>query len=119
MAVRGGGGGRGFKGGGGSRAGPTQQQQNIRHKREEIKNFLGFYKRTDSVCIDLYQPQFFRRRPSWEEMAILVSQQICLSGPLRAAIKDIQLHPVKKHLFLKFKDTGSRDQVASKLKSGV
>ena len=119
MAVRGGGGGRGFKGGGGSRAGPTQQQQNIRDKREEIKNFLGFYKRTDSVCIDLYQPEFFRRRPTWEEMAIFVSQQLCLSGPLRAALKDIQLHPVKKHLFLKFKDTGSRDQVASKLKSGV
>ena len=38
------GGGRGFKGGGGNR-----NQQNVRDKREEIKNFLGFYKRTDSV----------------------------------------------------------------------
>ena len=120
MTGKWGGGGRGFKGGGGgSRGGPTLQQQNVRDKREEIKNFLGFYKRTDSVCIDLYQPEFFRRKPSWEEMAIFVSQQLCLSGPLRASLKDIQLHPVKKHLFLKFRDTVSRDQVAGKLKTGV
>ena len=128
------GGGRGFKGGGGGREGaggsggeggggnrrtPNHHQQNIRDKREEIKNFLGFYKRTDSVCIDLYQPEFFRRKPTWEEMAVFVSQQLCLSAPLKAALKDIQLHPVKKHLFLKFRDTLSRDQVAAKLKAGV
>ena len=128
------GGGRGFKGGGGGREGaggsggeggggnsrtPNHHQQNIRDKREEIKNFLGFYKRTDSVCIDLYQPEFFRRKPTWEEMAVFVSQQLCLSAPLKVALKDIQLHPVKKHLFLKFRDTFSRDQVAAKLKAGV
>ena len=115
-----GGGGRGFKGGGvGGRGGgggfrgnnQNHQQQNIRDKREEIKNFLGFYKRTDSVCIDLYQPEFYRRRPSWEEMAVFVSQQLCLSATLKASLKDIQLHPVKKHLFIKFRDTLSRDMV--------
>ena len=47
------------------------------------------------------------------------SQQLCLSPSLRAALKDIQLHPVKKHLFLKFRDSVSRDQVATKLKTGV
>ena len=122
------GGGRGFKGGGvggggggGGFRGNNQnhQQQNIRDKREEIKNFLGFYKRTDSVCIDLYQPEFYRRRPSWEEMAVFVSQQLFLSATLKASLKDIQLHPVKKHLFIKFRDTLSRDMVATKLKTGV
>ena len=116
------GGGRGFKGGGGGGyRGNNQnhQQQNISDKREEIKNCLGFYKRTDSVCIDLYQPEFFRRKPTWEEMAVFVSQQLCLSTQLRAALKDIQLHPVKKHLFIKFRDTQSRDEVANKLKAGV
>ena len=117
-----GGGGRGFKGGvGGSTRGGgySQHHQNVRDKREEIKNFLGFYKRTDSVCIDLYQPEFFRRKPSWEEMAIFVSQQLCLTAPLKSSLKDIQLHPVKKHLFIKFRDTTSRDNVANKLKVGV
>ena len=120
MTGKGGGGGRGFKGGGGNKGGLSQQQhQNARDKREEIKNFLGFYKRTDSVCIDLYQPEFFRRKPTWEEMALFVSQQLCLTPQLRAALKDIQLHPVKKHLFIKFRDTNSRDVVAGKLKTGV
>jgi hypothetical protein len=120
------GGGRGFKGGGANRGGgspPNQQQWQqpsaARDKREEIKNFLGFYKRKDSVCIDLYQPEFFRKKPTWEEMAIFVSQQLCQTAELRAALKDVQLHPVKKHLFIKFRDTTSRDLVAGKLKTGV
>ena len=66
-----GGGGRGFKGGGGGGRGDGgggvgRPQQNVRDKKEEIKNFLGFYKRSDSVCIDLYQPEFFRRKPTLE-----------------------------------------------------
>ena len=136
MGGRGGGGSRGGKGGGGSdkggKAGGGQganngpanhsqqwQHSNIRDKREEIKNFLGFYKRKDSVCIDLYQPEFYRKKPTWEEMAVFVSQQLCQTADLRAALKDIQLHPVKKHLFIKFRDTVNRDLVAVKLKSGV
>ena len=93
------GGGRGFKGGGGAggnRGGTSQNQQYVRDKREEIKNFLGFYKRTDSVCIDLYQPEFFRRKPTWEEMAIFVSQQLCVTTILKSSLKDIQLHPVHR-----------------------
>ena len=71
MANTRGGGGRGFKGGGGGSRGDGgggvgRPQQNVRDKKEEIKNFLGFYKRTDSVCIDLYQPEFFRRKPTLE-----------------------------------------------------
>jgi hypothetical protein len=59
------GGGIGFKGGGdrhvtNNKGGSSQNHQwqlsSDRDKREEIKNFLGFYKRKDSVCIDLYQP---------------------------------------------------------------
>ena len=61
----------------------------------------------------------FRRKPTWEEMAIFVFPQLCLSPSLRADLMDIQLHPVKKHLFLKFRDSVSRDQVATKLNTGV
>ena len=78
MGGRGGGGKRWSKGGGDNRGGgsaPNQQWQpsNARDKREEIKNFLGFYKRKDSVCIDLYQPEFYWKKPTWEEMALFVS----------------------------------------------
>ena len=123
MGGRGGGGrgGRGPRGGGGGGSNQQQWQQSsaARDKREEIKNFLGFYKRKDSVCIDLYQPEFFRKKPTWEEMAIFVSQQLCQTADLRASLKDVQLHPVKKHMFINFRDTTSRDLVAGKLKTGV
>ena len=120
MGCRGGGGRRG-KGGGGVGSAPNQQwqQTSASDKREEIKNFLGFYKRKDSVCIDLYQPEFYRKKPTWEEMALFVSQQLCQTAELRASLKDIQLHPVKKHLFIKFKDSISRDLVAGRLMTGV
>ena len=116
-----GGGKRWGKGGSDSRGGGGNiphnqhwQPTNARDKREEIKNFLGFYKRKDSVCIDLYQPEFYRKKPTWEEMALFVSQQFCLSAESRASLQDIQLHPVKKHLFIKFRNTINRDLVAEK-----
>ena len=122
----GGGGGRRWKGGGVPVGHPSEaannqqwQQTSVSDRREEIKNFLGFYKRKDSVCIDLYQPEFYRKKPSWEDMAVFVSQQLCQTAELKAALKDIQLHPVKKHLFIKFRNTICRDQVAAKLKTGV
>ena len=125
----GGGGRRGGKGGGGgvpvghpSDSAANQQQwqhTSASDRREEIKNFLGFYKRKDSVCIELYQPEFYRKKPTWEDMALFVSQQLCQTAELRSSLKDIQLHPVKKHLFIKFRNTISRDQVAVKLKTGV
>ena len=52
-------------------------------------------------------------------MALFVSQQLCQTAELRVSLKDIQLHPVKKHLFIKFRDSMNRDVVADKLKSGV
>ena len=49
----GGGGGEGSsrRGGGTSRAGGAKDVQS----REDIRKFLNFYKRKNSVCVDLYQ----------------------------------------------------------------
>ena len=43
---------------------------------------------------DLYQPEFNRKKPTWDDMAEFVSQQLCQTAELKAALKDIQLHPV-------------------------
>ena len=40
-------------------------------------------------------------------------------GVIRAAVKDIQLHPVKKLLFLKFSEQQIRDEVATRLQAGL
>ena len=88
--------------------------------REELRKFLNFYKRKNSVCVDLYQPAFFAKKPNWEDLAEFVYSVLSVgsnSGPglIRAAVKDVQLHPVKKLLFLKFTDQQIRDKVATRL----
>ena len=40
--------------------------------REEIRNFLNFYQRRNSLCVDLYQPAFYTKKPNWEDMAEFV-----------------------------------------------
>ena len=40
---------------------------------------------------------------------------LCPTTQLRADLEDVQLHPVKKHLLIKFKSVLSRDAVAEKL----
>ena len=92
--------------------------------REEIRKFLNFYKRRNSVCVDLYQPAFYSRKPNWEDLAEFVYSVLAEGGTsspqqVRAAVVDIQLHPVKKLLFLKFTDQVIRDEVATRLQSGL
>ena len=118
---RGGGGARG--GGGGVNGGQAHPggrthrvgQNNVRETRENVKKFLTFYKRTKSICIDLYCPAFYKRKPYYDELAEFVYDILCPSDELRADLEDVQLHPVKKNLFIKFKTVQSRDSVAERL----
>ena len=127
MGGRGGGGGKwgsgrggGAEGGGGGdgRGGGRNQrrvQNNVRETREDVKKFLTFYKRTKSICIDLYCPAFYKRKPYYDELADFVHDILCPTAKLRDDLLDVQLHPVKKNLFIKFKTVDSRDFVAEKL----
>ena len=125
------GGGTGGGGGGGGDAGPGRRGGGDRaggnkgvQSREEIRKFLSFYKRKNSVCVDLYQPAFYSKKPNWEDMADFVYSVLSVGstsspGVIRAAVKDIQLHPVKKLLFLKFTEQQIRDEVATRLQAGL
>ena len=118
---RGGGGGGGNVGGGGR--GVAREGGDVKG-REEIRKFLNFYKRRNSLCVDLYQPGFYDKKPNWEELAEFVYSVLAVGGTsspqqIRAAVVDIQLHPVKKLLFLKFTDKAIRDEVATRLQSGL
>ena len=91
-------------------------QSNARNKdREDVKKFLTYYKRTNSLCIDLYGPAFYKRKPFYDELAEFVYDILCPTDLLRADLEDVQLHPVKKHLLIKFKNKEARDEVAAKL----
>ena len=91
------------------------QQNNVRETREDVKKFLTFYKRTKSICIDLYCPAFYKRKPYYDELADFVHDTLCPTAQLRTDLQDVQLHPVKKNLFIKFKTVQSRDIVAASL----
>ena len=121
MGGRGGGGwrGGGGRGGGGVTGGQgtggNQGPGHTRESRENVKKFLTFYKRTKSICIDLYCPAFYKRKPYYDELADFVYDILCPNNQMRADLVDVQLHPVKKNLFIKFKTVQVRDAVAERL----
>ena len=115
----GGGGGGGNQGGGRRRPAARERQGN-----EEIRKFLNFYKRRNSLCVDLYLPAFFQRKPSYDDLADFVYSVLSVGGAspphvIRAAVLDIQLHPVKKLMFIKFTDQQIRDEVVVRLQAGL
>ena len=57
------GGGGGNQGGGGRRRPAARERQG----NEEIRKFLNFYKRRNSLCVDLYLPAFFQRKPIYDD----------------------------------------------------
>ena len=69
-----GGGAGGAEGGvqGGNRGGGRRPAARERQGNEEIKKFLNFYKRRNSLCVDLYLPAFYQRKPTYEDLADLV-----------------------------------------------
>ena len=115
----GGGHGRGNSDGGRRRPAVKERQGN-----EEIRKFLNFYKRKNSLCVDLYLPAFFQRKPNYDDLAEFVYSVLSVGGTMppnviRAAVLDIQLHPVKKLLFIKFSDQMTRDDVVGRLQAGL
>ena len=43
---------------------------------------------------------------------------LCPTDVLRQSIEDVQFHPVKMLVFIKFKNEGAKNQVVNRLKSG-
>ena len=99
-----GGEGGGGNGGGVVRRGGVRGGGAAVQGREEIRKFINFYRRNNSVCVELYQPDFYAKELNWEDMAEFVYSVLSVGGNsapqlIRAAVRDVQLHPVKK-LFL-------------------
>ena len=87
--------------------------------RETTQDFLTMFKRKNCVVIDLSRPEFFRRKPSMSEIGDWVGDHLCQEEDLMAAIQDVQLHPLRCNIYIKFSETGVRDRVADKLLRGV
>ena len=120
----GGGGGGGGVGGARRGGGGGRTPANVREGSEDIRKFLSFYKRRNSLCIDLYLPAFYQKKLSYDDLADLVYSVLSVGGTsppqvIRAGVQDIQLHPVKKLLFIKFTEQQLRDEVVTRLQAGL
>ena len=96
----------------------------MREGSEDIRKFLSFYKRRNSLCVDLYLPAFYQKKPSYDDLTEFVYSVLSVGGKsspqvIRAGVQDIQLHPVKKLLFIKFTEQQLRDEVAVRLQAGL
>ena len=82
-----------------------------------VSKFMNFMQRKNTVVIELYEKAFYTRRPTWESLANFVYSDLCPSDELRSGVVDVQLHPVKMMLFIKFKTENSRDEVVTRLQA--
>ena len=65
-------------GGGGGRRGA--RTPNVREGNDDVRKFLSFYKRRNSVCDDLYLPAFYQKKPSLSPRSCQAVQMV--SGQL-------------------------------------
>ena len=84
-----------------------------------VSKFMTFMNRKNSVMIELYEKSFYTKKPGWDSLANFVYSDLCPTDVLRAGIEDVQYHPVKMIIFIKFKAENIRDQVHASLQAGV
>ena len=84
-----------------------------------VSKFMTFMNRKNSVKIELYEKSFYTKKPGWDSMANFVHNDLCPNDVLRAGLEDVQYHPVKMIIFIKFKTEEIRDQVHARLQAGV
>ena len=82
-----------------------------------VSKFMNFMNRKSTVMIELYEKAFYNRKPGWDNMANFVYNDLCTTDVLRQGVEDVQFHPVKMIIFIKFKSDEIRDQVVEKLQS--
>ena len=97
---------------------PTLSEINMR-KKAVVARFMTFFQRENSMVIEMYESAFFRSRPTMDKIADFVYADLCVSQDERESILDVQFHPVKMLLFVKFKTGGKREEVVNRLNSDV
>jgi len=78
---------------------------------KQLKGSLNYQNRENSVCIELHS---LERLPEWDEIVQFVNHVLCPNEDSRDDLEDIQLHPVEKKLFLKFKSQSVSNIIAQR-----
>ena len=82
-----------------------------------VAKFLTFFQRKSSLVIELYNAAFYRQKPLWDKIADFIYNDLCPTPEIRREIQDVQFHPVKMLIFVKFSEEKWRDKVVEKLQS--
>ena len=96
----------------------TPSLSDMRAKQKAIvAKFMTFFQRKSTLVIEMYQHSFFKEKPNWDRIADFIYSDLCRTQELRSAIKDVQFHPVKMLLFVRFSEEKFRDDIVTRLQS--
>ena len=79
-----------------------------------VAKFMTFYKRKSTLVIEMYEACFYKQKPRWDQIENFVYNDLCPTDDLRKSVKDVQLHPVKMLIFVRFSEDKIRDYIATK-----
>ena len=82
-----------------------------------VSKFMTFMNRKNTLMIELYERAFYNKKPGWDNLANFVYNDLCPTDQLRQDLEDVQFHPVKMIIFIKFKSEAIRDQVVARLQT--
>ena len=74
-----------------------------------VARFLTLFQRKTSLVIELYNGAFYRQKPTWNKIADIIYSDLCVSDDFKRNVKDVQFHPVKMLIFIKFSEDKWRD----------
>ena len=82
-----------------------------------VSKFMTFMNRKNTIMIELYERAFYNKKPGWDNLANFVYNDLCPTEELRQSVEDVQFHPVKMIIFIKFKSEEVRDQLVERLQT--
>ena len=80
-----------------------------------VAKFMTFFKRRSTLVIEMYEACFYKNKPKFDQIANFIYKDLCPTDDLRRAVRDVQLHPVKMLIFVRFSEDKFRDCIASNI----
>ena len=70
---------------------------------------MTFFQRKNTLVVEMYEAGFYSQKPTMDKIVDFIYKDLCPLDELRKAVEDIQFHPVKMFLFVKFSGEAWRD----------
>ena len=82
-----------------------------------VAKFMTFFRRKSTLVIEMYEQSFYKQKPTWDKIADFVYSDLCQTPEIRKEVKDVQFHPVKMLLFIRFSEDRFRDDILAKVQA--